>query len=287
MGVTVIGFPFDLFGSPGSGEGVELLMDELREILADNRDERVPTRARIYQDTVKLRELRFDSIASYGKWRSKGRQAARKAWLEGDFLIWLSGNHLGALPIYDELAGSRQTMVVQLDAHLDIHHFSGCKTELTNGNFLMHCAGKLPPIRNLGHRDLLLPDDHIDKYYRAAVSAERLCADEKKQLRQLRKDCTGAERVVLDLDCDVFDPMQFPAVAHPVPFGLSSEMFLKVLDTICSESLVGVVISEFHPAHDQHDRSLALLAWLIEFLFIKHGEFGKRSAPALERRRLR
>jgi len=43
---TAVVFPFDLFGSAGAAAGAELLADELREILADNRRETVTTRAR-------------------------------------------------------------------------------------------------------------------------------------------------------------------------------------------------------------------------------------------------
>ena len=41
MKTCAVFFPFDLFGSGGAGAGVDLLADELREILADNRRERV------------------------------------------------------------------------------------------------------------------------------------------------------------------------------------------------------------------------------------------------------
>ena len=59
MKTTAIFFPFDLFGSGGCAAGVGLLADELREVLADNRRESVPTRARAYTDHVKIREASF------------------------------------------------------------------------------------------------------------------------------------------------------------------------------------------------------------------------------------
>src|SRR6266513_1487566 len=43
---SAIFFPFDLFGSAGAGAGAELLAEAFQEMLADNRRERVPTRAR-------------------------------------------------------------------------------------------------------------------------------------------------------------------------------------------------------------------------------------------------
>src|SRR6516225_1358743 len=121
---TAVVFPFDLFGSPGAGAGAALLGDELREVLADNRRETVPTRADAYADRVRLREFTFDQLADYEGWRERGRRAVRAALRRGDFLLWLAGNHLGALPLYDELSAlGERCLVVQFDAHLDIHHF--------------------------------------------------------------------------------------------------------------------------------------------------------------------
>lgn len=45
---SVVVFPFDCFGGSGAGAGAELIADELREIVADNRREMVPTRADAY-----------------------------------------------------------------------------------------------------------------------------------------------------------------------------------------------------------------------------------------------
>ncbi len=44
MTTRAIFFPFDLFGSPGTRAGAELLADAFEEMLADNRRERVATR---------------------------------------------------------------------------------------------------------------------------------------------------------------------------------------------------------------------------------------------------
>src|SRR5262245_10675056 len=91
-------FPFDLFGSRGAGVGAELLADALREMLADNRRETVPTRARAYRGKLHLEEHAFDTLAAYQGWREAGRAAARRLLAGGDFLLWLAGNHLGVLP---------------------------------------------------------------------------------------------------------------------------------------------------------------------------------------------
>src|SRR5439155_16099786 len=155
-----------------------LLGDALREMLADNKREQVATRARAYQDRVKLKEFAFEKQADYEDWRGKARQAVRQAWRKGDFLMWITGNHLGALPVYDELAADAEgTLVVQLDAHLDIYNLSDCTRELSHGNFLLHCDGRAPPLVNLGHRELLLRPDYIATYYQRTFAAPALAID--------------------------------------------------------------------------------------------------------------
>jgi arginase family enzyme len=270
---TVIVFPFDTFGSSGTGAGATLVADELREIVADNRRESVATRARCYTEHVRLREVAFDDVAAVTTWRARGRLAMRQALRRRDFVIWLAGNHLGALPVYDELsaAGCRE-LVVQFDAHLDIHHFGDCTTQPSHGNFLLHCASPLPAIVNLGHRDLLLTDDYVRRHYRRTFSAAELTVDPAPALAALRKATAKAERVWIDVDWDVLDAAYFPAVAQPVPFGLAPLQLLSLLDAVWSSKVGGVVLSEFDPARDRDDRSLAVATWLLEWMLLRRYE---------------
>jgi arginase family enzyme len=273
VNTTAVIFPFDLFGSAGAGAGAELLADALREMLADNRREQVPTRAAAYQDRVQLREFQFETLAAYQRWREQARQAVRRTFRRGDFLLWVTGNHLGVLPVYDELAAlGPGTLVLQLDAHLDIYNLSDCTTELSHGNFLLHCAAPLPPIINVGTRELLLRPDYVRQYYQQTIPAAAVALDPEPALRQIREASRAAERVILDLDCDVFDPAFFPAVSHPLPFGLSPQQVLRFLDAAWSERVIGLSLAEFHPAHDQNDRSLATLLWLVEYLLLRRYE---------------
>ena len=273
MKTSLIVFPFDLFGSGGAGAGAALVADEFREILADNRRETAVTRARAYTEHVRLKEFTFDTVEAYADWRKKGRQAARQALKAGDFLVWVAGNHLGALPVYDELSTRPDgVLVVQFDAHLDIHHFRDTATEPSHGNFLLHCAGPLPRLVNVGHRELLLPADHVARTYHETFPAAELAVDAAPAVQRLRRAAAAAERVFLDLDCDAFDPAYFPAVAQPVPFGLAPPLFLRLLDAVWSPKVAGVLISEFDPSRDRDDRGLALLVWLLEYLLLRRYE---------------
>jgi arginase family enzyme len=270
---TAVVFPFDLFGTPGAGAGAALLGDELRELIADNRRETVPTRAAAYAGSLRLREHTFETLADYQGWRRRGRQAVKQILRRGEFLLWLAGNHLGTLPLYDELSAlGERCLVVQLDAHLDIHHFAGCTAELSHGNFLLHCAGPLPPVVNVGHRELLLPADHVARHYRLAFPAEALTLDPDRTLAALRDASRQAEQVFFDIDCDVLDGAFFPAIAQPVPFGLSPQQLLRCLDAAWSDRVAGVAVSEFDPARDRDDRGLATLVWLLERLLLRRYE---------------
>ncbi len=273
VSTSAVFFPFDLFGSRGAGAGAELLADAFRELLADNRRERVPTRARAYQGQVRMREMSFETLDDYRDWRRRGRQAVRRAWDRGDFLFWVAGNHLGALPVYDHLAGDPDsTLVVQFDAHLDVYNLTDCTEELSHGNFLLHCAGPLPGIINLGHRELVLRPEYVRQYYRAAFPASSLAIDPGPAVALLRQAGRKARRVFLDLDCDVFDRAYFPATAQSVPFGLSPQALLPLLEAVWSDRVVGLAVSEFDPARDQNDHCLATLIWLLEYVLLKRYE---------------
>jgi agmatinase len=273
MKTTLVFFPFDLFGGGGTSEGVHLLAEAVRELIADNRRETVPTRARAYATQLRLKEFTFETMADYGTWRRTGRQAVRQVFRAKDFLLWVTGNHLGALPVYDELSlRANTTLVIQLDAHLDIHHFGDCTAELSHGNFLLHCAGPLPPIVNVGHRDLLLPPEYVGKHFRRTFSAAEVAADFDAVVGQLRIESATAENVVLDVDCDVFDPTHFPAVAQAVPFGLTPQQVLRVFDAVWSPKVVGLCLSEFEPGRDRQDQCLAMLVWLLEYVLLRRHE---------------
>jgi arginase family enzyme len=263
---TAVFFPFDLFGSAGASNGVLLLADALKEMLADNQRERRPTRARAYADKVRVQELALDRLEDYHSWRRDARKIARQLLKAGDFLVWVTGNHLGTLPVYEELG--QETLVVQFDAHLDVYNLSDCTSELSHGNFLLHAETPLPRLVGVGNRELLLPAAHVAKYYQATFSAAELAMDPETVLAKLRHACAEATRVFIDIDCDVFDPAFFPAVSQPLPFGIAPTTFLRILDAVWSERVAGVSISEFEPARDQNDRSLATLVWLMEYLLL-------------------
>jgi agmatinase len=269
---TAIFFPFDLFGSAGTGEGVNLLADTFREMLEDNRRERTPTRARAYTKHVIQKDFQFEDLGQYEGWQEKAREAVRQPFSKSQFLLWVTGNHLGTLPVYQELAQKEGSLVIQFDAHLDIHHFDECTKKPSHGNFMMHAKDPMPTIINVGHRELLLTAGHINKYYQSVIPADQFLADREASLLYLQEAVLSADRVLIDIDCDVFDPAFFPAVTNPMPFGLSPTQLLQTINAIWSDQIVGFSISEFHSASDRDNISLTTLIWLLEYVLIKKHE---------------
>src|ERR1043166_2410997 len=91
MITRAIFFPFDLFGSPGTRAGAESLADAFRDMLDDNKREKVATRARAYARKVHVEEFHFENLADYSDWRAKARARLRQVFRQNEFLLWISG----------------------------------------------------------------------------------------------------------------------------------------------------------------------------------------------------
>jgi arginase family enzyme len=274
MSTTVLVFPFDLFGGAGTGAGAQLLGDAVREIIDDTAAETRPCRADCLRGKLKVREEHFETLDQVRDWRKRGRRLARQALKADDFLLWFGGNHLSVLPVLEELGAddSAGTLVVGFDAHLDVYSFHDTTAELSHGNFLKHLAGPRPGVVNVGHRDLFLSPGEVAETFEAVFPAAQVAADPDAVAGSLRERAASANRVWIDLDCDAFDPAFLPAVQQPLPFGLAPPVFLKLLDAVWSQRVIGMSVSEFDPGRDVRDTSLELLGWLIEFVLLKrHG----------------
>ena len=263
-------FPFDLFGSAGTGAGAQLLGDALQEMLDDAQEETAPARAESYRDQLSIEEFPFETLEECNTWRTKATEAVRAAFKAKQRLLWIAGNHLGVLPIYEELGP--KSLVIQFDAHLDIYNLADNTTELSHGNYLLHAKEPLPAIAHVGSRDLFLPEEHSRKYFRFQSPAEQVACEPDRVIREIAGLAAKAKKVWIDIDCDVFDPAYFPAVQHPQPFGLSPALVLRILSAIWSDKVVGVSISEFDPGRDRNDQSLATLIWLVEWCLLKWSE---------------
>jgi arginase family enzyme len=269
MGTSAVFFPFELFGEGGTAAGARALADALREQLRDSRREERKVRPQAYAQCVRVRELDFSTLKACRHWRERGRRAASRAWDKDDFLLWVAAGHHGLVPVYEELAHRHaNALVVQLDGHLDIENFRDSTEALSHGNFLIHCS-PIPEIINIGYRDLLLPITDVKSYFSGSFSAAQIAADWAGCLDEVRSRVARADCVFIDLDWDVMDPASFPAVTHPVPFGLTGQQLLQIIEACWSERTVGLGMSEFAPARDRDEQSLALAVWLMDWLMLK------------------
>lgn len=267
MRTTVTVFPFDLFGSAGTGAGARLLGDAVNEILDDTEAETRPCRADALRGKVRVKEHAFDALAEVTDWRKRGRAAAKQAIKSGEFLVWLGGNHLAALPVLEELGA--ETLVVQFDAHLDVYAFHDTTTDLSHGNFLTHFDAPRPRVVNVGHRDLFLTPEEIAETFETVYPAWEVAADLGRVVADLGAKAKAAKRVWIDIDCDAFDPAALPAVHEPLPFGLSAPAFLALFEAVWEGNVAGMSITEFDPGRDVRDTGLNLLGWLVEYTLLK------------------
>jgi hypothetical protein len=53
---------------------------------------------------------------------------------------------------------------------------------------------------------------------------------------------------------------------------LSPQQLLRIVDAVWSPKVCGLCLSEFEPGRDRQDQCLALLVWLIEFIFLRRYE---------------
>lgn len=267
---SAVVFPFDNFGHAGTGAGAVLLGDVLREAIDDSAAETEPVRPHCYADSLDIEEFAFDTPAELTKWRTAGRRAVKERLADRTFTLWLAGNHLGVLPVLDELG--RDDVVIQLDAHLDCYDLSDTTDTLSHGNYLRHVAGTRPRVVVVGHRDLFLPPERVREWVADAIPAEDVATDFPVVLSRIRTHVAGAKRVWLDLDVDALDPAFAPAVHAPLPFGLTPHQLWAVVDAVGTAKLVGLSVSEFDPGRDVRDATLQLLAWLLERVLLRrHG----------------
>jgi agmatinase len=262
MAISAIVFPFDSFGSAGTGAGALILGDILHEACEDAAEEEQETRLSAYTEQLEIVEAEFDTPQAISDWRSTGETYITTALQESDFTVWLSGNHLGVMPVFEEL--NADDLIIQLDAHYDGYDLSDTSDELSHGNFLRFLPDERPKILHLGSRDLFLPTERALEFVDRIHTAEECHSDFERVLTTIRTMANQAERVWLDIDVDALDPAFAPGVILPMPFGFTAQQLWRILEAANTPKFVGMSLSEFSPGHDVRDTTLQLLAWFLE-----------------------
>jgi agmatinase len=267
MKLAAVVFPFDTYGSGGSGEGATLLADILHEAIADANSEDVESRISAYTQHLEIVEAEFHEPKDLAQWAKTGHELADTAISENDFTLWLSGNHLGVLPVIKCL--KKTDLVIQLDAHFDCYNLPSTHDSLSHGNWLRGLSSKRPKFAHLFSRDLFLPVTEVQKHIDFIATADECMTNWRNLYSQLSGLTDHANRVWLDIDVDAFDPAFAPAVGHRQPFGMTPQQLLEIVALIPATKLIGCSISEFIPAKDRDDSTLNLLGWFVEWLLLR------------------
>jgi agmatinase len=257
-------FPFDVFGSAGSSEGAKLLIDLIQEIIDDSEQESLATRTDEFASRIQIDEQEFKTVDAIKNWQLTGQRHISKHLEKKDtFTLWLGGNHLSILPVYEALR--EDDLIIQFDAHLDVYHLHDNIEEPSHGNFIRD-AKISAPLVNIGNRDLFLHQEEINKYFDEVISEHY----DILLFKKLKKYVAKAKRIWIDIDIDVIDPAFCPAVSTPLPFGMLPQTLLQWLSKIwATDKVVGMSLSEFLPASDRDSKSLELLGWLVEWSLLQ------------------
>jgi arginase family enzyme len=277
---SVVFWPFGLFGTPGAEAGAHDLHDALLASLSEAEDaagSRLAAAARTAE--IELRPFAtLDEIAAFRELIGAAFAERRR---RGELPIFVGGNHLVALPVYDALAAERgRACVVSFDAHIDAYHATLAAEDLNHGNFLLHVRGRERlSIVNVGHRDLATDERRATAALDAAWPAEAIAARPLGDvIAEIAAHLAAFDAFLLDIDLDVLDPAALRAVGSPLPFGLAPAALLAIVLGLLSERTAGVTITEYDGRADADGAGKHLVVRLIERLLVAERERTARRA---------
>jgi arginase family enzyme len=266
----VVFWGYSLFGNPGAESGVEELFQALTERAKDYRAE-PRCRQHAVAKSTKVQMWDYNTVEDYASWRRDMRRYFFKCLEADEFPLFVTGNHLGMLPVYEALASiDARICVVSLDAHLDIYDWAAEKEPLNHGNFLRKLARGSLAVVNVGHRDLTLAEDDVRRFFDRAYGIDALLERGLPDVvGEVADFARNFDATFLDLDVDVLDQSTMAATGCPVPFGLTSKDLLSIIVGLWDERLLGVGVSEYNGLLDRDGSGRDLLGWLIEFILAR------------------
>ena len=179
--------------------------------------------------------------------------------------VVLGGDHSIS---YEVIAGlgehHKKLAIIYLDAHPDIicstsHYYGSVVCDLFD---LPHVDAK--KIVEVGIRSIEA-EEKVNLATKKILSFTSLdvAEDGVAQVFSAIKKRIGNTPVYLSIDLDVLDPAFAPGVDTPVPFGLSSVDFLRLVKRCACLNLVGFDIMEMSPPHDIQQKTAQLAAQTI------------------------
>jgi arginase len=172
--------------------------------------------------------------------------------------ITIGGDCGVELAAVSHVADQGDLAVVWFDAHADLNTPESSESNAFGGMVLRTLLGDgapglvpawpLDPARVVivGARELDSPEESY-----VAAAGIRLFEPEASTADAVVKAVadTGATRLYIHLDLDVFDPVEFAGLDSPVPFGLGVGAVIEIIRALTSKfDLVGAGIAQFAPA---------------------------------------
>ncbi len=175
----------------------------------------------------------------------------------------LGGDHAITPPLVQGFQGDGALHVVQWDAHPDMNpEFEGSRTSHACVAARLLEFPHVASLTQIGIRT----DTPVQRAAREAHPGRvhAISAREGARRSAFLDHLSDGARIYLTVDMDGFDPAFAPAVAHPVPGGLSARAGLDLIHEIGTRfRLVGMDVVEACPGGDREQRTLLLAARLI------------------------
>ena len=230
--IKIICWKFGLFGNDGNESGVECLFNELNEIISNYRKDK----KYIQYDYAKLISIiiyDYNNVKEYINWDKKISNYYSKTINNNFFPIFIGGNHLSVLPIYNHYGKKeRKTLILTFDAHIDL--YGEIDNDLYHGNFLHHVdKNDNVDIIHIGNRELLVDKNEVSNVLNETFSMFYIIKNGIDKLVKIINDKSSEyDDIHLDFDVDVFDQSKIDATGFPIPFGLEPNHLIKILSSI-------------------------------------------------------
>jgi arginase family enzyme len=264
----IICWKFSLFGNEGAESGVEQLYSTLSEIISEYRSDKRYVQYEFGKD-ISIKIYEYIKVEEYLKWQSKLYNYYSNTIKNNNFPIFIGGNHLSVLPIYNYYSKTKtKTLILSFDAHIDAY---GNRNEnLYHGNYLHHFTkSKYVDIIHIGNRELILDKNDVKDVIKDVFSMLYIINNGIEHLIEvINEKSKEYDEIHLDIDIDVFDQSNINSTGFPIPFGLEPNLMLKFLHSINSSKIVGISLTEYNYLKDTTGSSKNFLSWFIEYCLI-------------------
>ncbi len=231
---------------------------------------------------------RRDALGTIGDFNAHLASQVYKHARAGDFPVVVGGDHSCAIGTWSGVGlayASRAPIgLIWIDAHMDSHTPADSESGAVHGMPLACLLGD-------GPRELALVQDarirlrpenvcligarsfEPAEQWRLARLGVRVYTMADIEKRGLREILDEAHQIVtrttagygITIDVDVLDPTDAPGTGTPEPGGIAADVLVEAIRGLAVRSRpLALEIAEFNPHRDEHGRTAALIADLIE-----------------------